>query len=81
MINPGYGDMGTNVGYFYLGLTLGLLCLVIVTVPETARLKLEQIDDYFASGVPAWKTSLKKNKTLAAENILSVTSPTTKLQE
>ena len=72
MINPGYGNMGTNVGYFYFGLTIMLLCLAILFVPETARLKLEQIDDYFESGLPAWKTSLGKNKKISDRNILEV---------
>ena len=72
MISPKYGNMGTDVGYFYFGLTVVLLILTIVFVPETARLKLEQIDDYFESGVPAWKTSLGKNKNLSDRNILEV---------
>ena len=72
MINPAYGNMGTNVGYFYFGLTIVLLILAVVFVPETARLKLEQIDDYFESGIPAWKTSLGKNKEISDRNILEV---------
>lgn len=71
MINPKYGNMGTNVGYFYFVLTLVLLILTVIFVPETARLKLEQIDDYFESKVPAWKTSIKRNKRIA-EGILEV---------
>ena len=74
MINPGYGNMGTNVGYFYFGLLVVLLITTIVFVPETARLKLEQIDDYFESGVPAWKTSVKKNEQIAQRNILEVST-------
>ncbi|KAL6243153.1 hypothetical protein RBB50_009704 [Rhinocladiella similis] len=70
MISPKYGNMGTNVGYFYLGLLVILLIVTVIFVPETARLKLEQIDDYFASGVPAWKTSLARNKAIAECNIL-----------
>jgi MFS transporter, SP family, sugar:H+ symporter len=72
MINPGAGNMGTNVGYFYFGLTIVLLMLTLVFVPETARLKLEQIDDYFESGVPAWKTSIGRTKEIAERNILEV---------
>lgn len=72
MISPDYGNMGTDVGYFYLGLTVVLLVLIVVFVPETARLKLEQIDDYFESGVAAWKTSIGKNKRIAERNILEV---------
>ena len=73
MINPGDGNMGTNVGYFYFGLTIVLLILTLIFVPETARLKLEQINDYFESGVPAWKTSIGRNKKIAERNILEVT--------
>lgn len=72
MINPEYGNMGTNVGYFYFGLLFVILIVAVAFVPETGRLKLEQIDDYFASGIPAWKTSLKRNKEVAEQNILEV---------
>ena len=77
MINPGAGNMGTNVGYFYFGLTIVLLILTFIFVPETARLKLEQIDDYFESGVPAWKTSIGRNKKIAERNILEVSADVT----
>lgn len=70
MLNREYGDMGTNVGYFYFGTTSATLILVFLFFPETARLKLEQIDDYFESGLPAWRTSLGRNKKVASENIL-----------
>ncbi|KAI1339814.1 general substrate transporter [Xylariaceae sp. FL0016] len=66
MLNPQYGNMGTNVGYFYAAVTLVVIVLTALFVPETGRLSLEQIDDYFASGRPAWKTSLKDNKRRAA---------------
>lgn len=71
MISPDYGNMGTNVGYFYFGLTLIILVVVIIFVPETARLKLEQIDDYFETKTPAWKTSTKQNKAVARANVLN----------
>ena len=64
--------MGTNVGYFYFGLTIVLLMLTLIFVPETARLKLEQIDDYFQSGVPAWKTTIGRTKKNAERNILEI---------
>ena len=62
MLDAGYGNMGTNVGYFYFGLTLIVLGLVFCFVPETARLSLEQIDDFFTSNKKAWATSMQKNK-------------------
>ena len=43
-----------------------MLVLTYFLVPETARLTLEQIDDYYLSGRPAWKTSTRLNKKLAA---------------
>ena len=65
MLSSAYGNMGTNVGYFYFG-TASIFCvLVICLVPETARLTLEQIDEHFASGRNAWRTSLARNKRLA----------------
>ena len=39
--------------------------MVVVWVPETARLTLEQIDDYFLSGRKAWRTSIGRNKKIA----------------
>ncbi len=74
MLSPEYGNMGTNVGYFYFGLTFITIIVTFFIVPETARLKLEQIDDYFGSGIPAWKTSIGRNKRLAAQNVMEVTA-------
>ena len=54
------------------GINAALLILVVLFVPETARLTLEQIDDYFVSGPKAWKTSIARNKKLQrgqAQNI------------
>ncbi|KAK6380655.1 hypothetical protein LTS17_004855 [Exophiala oligosperma] len=68
MLNKDYGDMGTNVGYFYFGITVVWFILVFLFVPETARLTLEQIDDYYMSSRPAWKTSMKVNKQIAMGN-------------
>ncbi|EXJ69323.1 uncharacterized protein A1O5_07359 [Cladophialophora psammophila CBS 110553] len=65
MLNPDYGNMGVNVGYFYFGVTFVITLLIFWFVPETARLTLEQVDDYFATGRAAWKTSLTGNKRLA----------------
>ena len=65
MINPAYGNMGTNVGYFYFGLELITMGILFFLVPETGRLSLEQIDAYFSSGESAWRTSLAKNKKIS----------------
>jgi hypothetical protein len=69
MINPQYGNMGTNVGYFYFGVEAVTLLILWFIFPETGRLTLEQIDDYFTSGRKPWKTSLKRNKRIAAGEI------------
>ncbi|KAJ5706999.1 mfs monosaccharide transporter protein [Penicillium malachiteum] len=61
MLDEQYGNMGSNVGYFYFGVTVAVLILVFLFVPETSRLTLEQIDDYFLSGKKAWSTSVKRN--------------------
>jgi hypothetical protein len=71
MLNPAYGNMGANVGYFYFGVTVVFVILVFFFVPETSRLTLEQIDDYFMSGRRAWSTSTKKNIALARIDIPS----------
>jgi sugar porter (SP) family MFS transporter len=62
MLSPEYGNMKATVGYFYFGVTLGILILIYLCMPETARLTLEQIDDYFASRVRPWKTSVARNQ-------------------
>ncbi|KAK5046101.1 hypothetical protein LTR84_008558 [Exophiala bonariae] len=80
MISKDYGNMGTNVGYFYFALTVVVLVLVFFFVPETARLKLEQIDDYFDSGVPPRKTSMKRNVELAKSNVLEVGATTSEVE-
>lgn len=66
MLNVSYGNMGTNVGYFYFGITVVILALTFAFVPETGRLSLEQIDDHFLGGRPAWRTSLRRNKNIIA---------------
>lgn len=62
-----YGNMGAKVGYLYFGLSLCQIALTFFFVPETGAITLEQIDSYFASGEPAWKTNLKKNKAIARQ--------------
>ncbi|KAJ5702479.1 hypothetical protein N7488_010027 [Penicillium malachiteum] len=65
MLDSQHGNMGPNVGYFYAGVTVVILILVFLLVPETAILTLEQIDESFNSGIPAWKTSVARNKEFA----------------
>lgn len=65
MLNPQYGNMGTNVGYFYLGMTVSNILFCFFLVPETARLSLEQIDDLFASKKNPRHTSVAQNKRIA----------------
>ena len=74
MINPQYGNMGSNVGYFWSGLGAILIIVTYLYVPETARLTLEQIDDYFVSERRAWRTSLKRNKRIANGEIADISA-------
>jgi MFS family permease len=69
MLNAKYGNMGTNVGYFYFGMELIAFLILYFSLPENALLTLEQIDEYFMSGRKAWKTSLRRNKRIAAGEI------------
>ena len=69
MLSVNYGNMGINVGYFFFGLDVILFFVIFLYMPETARITLEQIDDYFACGRRAWKTSLKRNKRIAKGEI------------
>lgn len=66
MLSAEYGNMGTNVGYFYAGITVVFIVLTFFFLPETGRLSLEQIDEYFLGGEPAWRTSLGRNKRVSA---------------
>lgn len=61
-LDKNHGNMGTSVGYIYFGLAVCQVILTFVFVPETGQLTLEEIDAYFATGKPAWTTSLKKNR-------------------
>lgn len=70
MLNAKYGNMGTNVGYFYFGCELVAVTTLFLILPENARLTLEQIDEYFVSGRKAWKTSLARNKRIASGEII-----------
>ena len=72
MLSEEYGNMGTNVGYFYFGVTVVVLAFTFFFVPETARLTLEQIDDYFTSGRRAWSTSTRRNKLIASGNMYDI---------
>lgn len=72
MLSKDYGNMGTNVGYFYFGVTIVVLAFTFLFVPETARLTLEQIDDYFTSRRMAWSTSTRRNKLIASGNMYDV---------
>ncbi|KAG0156077.1 hypothetical protein PDIDSM_3253 [Penicillium digitatum] len=66
MLDADYGDMGSNVGYFYAAVTAVIGILSFLFVPETAGITLEQIDKGFNSGIKAWKTSLPKNRAIAS---------------
>ena len=68
MISAQYGNWGTNFGYFYFGVEFVTLIVMFLIVPETGRLTLEQIDDFFEDGRGAWKTSLSENKEIAKGN-------------
>ena len=69
MLNVHYGNMGTNVGYFYFGIEFITVIIIFFILPENGRLTLEQIDDYFTSGRKPWKTSLARNKRIARGEI------------
>lgn len=67
MINPAYGNWGTNVGYFYFAVEVAIFVTIFLIVPENARLTLEQVDDFFQRDGKAWHTSLAKNKVIAKQ--------------
>ncbi|KAJ6107346.1 hypothetical protein N7523_008669 [Penicillium sp. IBT 18751x] len=69
MLDPEYGNMGPDVGYFYAGVTFVIAILVFLLVPETATLSLEQIDDLFHSGVKPWKTSRAGNQEIRRQKV------------
>ena len=55
------------------GLTFVMSLLVLLLVPETARLTLEQIDEYYLSGRAAWRTSINRNKKIANGKVVDHT--------
>ena len=55
-----------------LGVTIIIWILLFLLVPETSRLTLEQIDDYFASGRRAWRTGIKRNNKISRGEPLDV---------
>lgn len=61
--------------------TFIMLVLTFLFVPETARLSLEQIDDYYMSGRQAWKTSLGRNKRIAKGEISEESHPEETLEK
>ena len=69
MLNADYGNMGTNVGYFYFGCEFVAFVVLFLALPECSRLSLEQIDEIFVSGRKPWKTSLSRNKRIAKGEI------------
>nr|POE70852.1 high-affinity glucose transporter ght2 [Quercus suber] len=71
MLSPAYGNLGTNVGYFYFGITVLVLAITFFVVPETARLTLEQVDDFFDSGRSARKTSMSYSKSVARGDVIA----------
>lgn len=62
MLNVHYGNMGSNAGYFYLGISVGIWILVFWLAPETTGSTLEQVDDIFASKIRPWHTSVRRNQ-------------------
>ena len=73
MLSSKYGNMGTNVGYFYAGITFLVILQTFFMVPETAKLSLEQIDDFFRLNQSVRGTSLAGNKRIArGENLREV---------
>jgi SP family sugar:H+ symporter-like MFS transporter len=67
MLDPDYGNMGANVGYFYAGVTAIIAVMIFFLVPETAGLTLEQVDGVFNSGIKAWKTSMTGNNAIRSQ--------------
>ena len=52
------------------GVTILIWVLLFLLVPETSRLSLEQIDDYFFSGRKAWRTGIKRSNKIARGELL-----------
>lgn len=72
MLGEQYGHMGTNVGYFYFGVTILVVIITFAFVPESSQLTLEQMDDHFVSGKKAWQTSTRANKATNAREMPTV---------
>jgi hypothetical protein len=55
MYNVDSGNLGARTGFIFAGISLILLIVAVWIVPETAGLSVEEIDNLYTSGVPAWK--------------------------
>lgn len=51
------GNLGSKVGMIYGGVSILSLVFVFFVVPEMKKRSLEELDDMFHSGVPAWRSS------------------------
>nr|QFR37169.1 MFS transporter [Cyberlindnera americana] len=51
------GDIGFYYGYVFLGCLVFSLFFVYFTIPHTQGLTLEEVDEMYATGVVAWKSS------------------------
>jgi hypothetical protein len=65
MLDAQHGNMGASVGYFYAGVTFAIAVSIFLLVPETASPTLEQIDQFFNLGAPAWKSSVTGKRKIA----------------
>ena len=60
------GNLGSRVGLVYGSVSLFTILFVFFLVPETGQRSLEELDELFESGVPAWKSSQFKGTGLGA---------------
>ncbi|KAL4811669.1 hypothetical protein BDW67DRAFT_189460 [Aspergillus spinulosporus] len=78
MLSVKHGNMGTNVGYFYFGVTVVTFSPCSL-YPKQRISTFEQIDDFFLSSRKASKTSTKKQG-IVRTDVLTRLSPTSSLK-
>ena len=65
LINPGYANLSSKVGFIFGGFTTIFLVWAIFFLPELKGRSLEEVDELFNARIWAWKYSSYETKGLA----------------
>lgn len=60
------GDLGSRVGMIYASISAASIVFVYLVVPEMRGRSLEELDEMFQAGVPAWRSRAFKGTGIGA---------------